>query len=124
MTFEKRTVRGRLGHPEKYMIPISRFAKDHSIVTVEDLIQYFKLTLPRNKKGELKMPQVNMRHPVKEKCASEQNQEPPETCNCNPERTQSLIMVLEVQVAELTDRNTELVQEMDALKARLQVVLC
>ena len=61
---EGRTSKGSLNHPEEKMITIKDLIAQEEIETEADLLNYMKKTLPRNKEGEILLPQINMKHPT------------------------------------------------------------
>ena len=61
-TFEKRALQGCLGHPEEKMIDIRKLISRERIQTHEDLQNYLTRVLPKNRDGDILLPQMNMKH--------------------------------------------------------------
>ena len=115
-TFEKRDLKGSLGHPEDQMVPISRLIREESIETASDLEEFFKRTIPHEQGDELLMPQVNLMHPrVKE----EEGQDSFKPCNSPAEVTERQLVHLGAQVDELNGKNCELSKEIGMLRRQV-----
>ena len=61
---EGRVDKGSLNHPEEEMITMKDLFSKMHIKTEDDLLNYMKKNLPRNQKGEILLPQINMKHPT------------------------------------------------------------
>ena len=103
-----------LGHPKESTITISRLFAENSIDSQASFEDYLLKELPSNENRDLKLPQVNVRHPK----TKEEYKEEEESCQRNQVReqrradeTESRLVFLEAMLEELTSENRELKDE-------------
>ena len=120
-TLERRGQKGLLGHPKDAIVPVSRLFTENQISTQASLEDYFIKALPRNDKRDTRLPQVNMRHRVKEQERLEVSEEGQARCLCRSDQTLSDILVLQVQLEETNRKNAELCDRIETLEARFEV---
>lgn len=120
--YERRKLKGRLGHQKEALIPIGRLLAQERIHTETQLMNYLIRTLPKNADSELLLPQINMRHQLIKKEEPELSTEDLEDKRTSPlqlkaEETESRLIDLETTVQELTKENK-------TLKSDISVGLC
>ena len=113
-TFERRVPRGSLGHPKDKTIRVSTLILREGINSENDLAIFLKKTLPKNSKGEIRLPRCNMRHP------SDPPVRPSNKADPFPWQQKQLledkVLELMVQVDELTRENENLNRKMEGMK--------
>ena len=120
-TLERKGQKGRLGHPKELVVPACRLLTEHSIKTKDNLYEYLVKHLPRNEKGDSRLPQINMRHPLKIENDEDITEPPQHTCRCKAEALDTKLLGLEAEVADLSDKNTDLKQELSDLRTSFLV---
>ena len=112
--YERRKVKGHLGHQKEALIPISRLLAQERIQTEAQLGNYLIKTLPMNEDSDQLLPQINMRHhhmKNKHLVLPEQEKELNQ-CQRNKEKTESRLIFLEAILEDLTKENHMLKEDM------------
>ena len=120
-SLQRKTVKGHLGHPRDKVVSIGRFFSQAMIHSKEDLYNHFILHLPRNAKKEIRLPQINMRHPLHGDQSSEGSSSIKTKARMKPVTGDCRCLSLEALVDDLTDKNKDLDLEVTRLWNRLQV---
>ena len=122
--FEGRVAKGCLGHPESEMVSISRLIRENSIKTAEDLEDFFRRDMPRDKDGQLLLPQANMCHPIIIKLEEESSPDNQSSKSAvKKEEADGTIQALKDEVELLTSKNVELVDELKQMRSEVTVAL-
>ena len=120
LCLERKRLKGHLGHPKEFTIPITRLFAQEGIYNSKTFYQYLVKHSDKNSQGETRLPQINMKHEGFKKPERESPDQFPEDKGRlspeqrrNAEETESRLIFLEAMVAELTKENKDLKTEVE-----------
>ena len=107
-TFVKRKQKTSLGHPIECLERVSTLIRTERIYSEKELTDFLKKTLPRNERGELQLPQINMKHSSNRKediKLADQVHGLHRKVQLHADKTESRLVFLEAMLEDLTKEN-------------------